>query len=939
MPTRASLSLRATRILQSEPYVCPSCLTKSRAGFPRKEHGVTWKQIRINSTFHTSEPKRRAQISPIKLTRPRRHVSTGSLASTTAINAPTNTPNALRELHRQLLLLQGKASSYVDLSRLQLALRSLESADPVIRVAFLGLGASGAKAARKLARVLLADALSDEEAWEKELVDSDDGRSVLLKYGETLVDRGVQPTNNPLVRELLIPSPMLKRWNAEILVTGINTSGLAGGGHNVKELEDSMIVPSLTISNAGRVGFVRYPVHRAVVVGEGVTGAVDFGRLPSILTSGTQISAALSLPLRQDRPPQTEIDGHEVDIPLAEHALAVFRTNKANGAIFSSEWQTSRVGKVGSWIASSGKPNGLESLKPAVKDLLTSILSRAKSSIASASSAAEASSTSLTVPDAKRQSLLSAISAWSEEAHRDLQMNLSAALRSPTWRRTTWWRLFYRIDEVSISASDVLRRGWLAEAEQNLAFLSGRVLEAGLASVEELKGAATAAQVKNGSVKGLLDEDAWDEVEKWKARQVEDAPSRNLETVAELMQVPPLLSKIRENTGLNAFFDPPWPQTIQFSRQHMLHQLVPAMHLKAQKLMLASLSTITGTGALGAWLWVASGGVALYEGGAIAALGLVWALRRLQKKWTKERGDFVQTAHEDARRVLRDVESRLGALVREGGRVVMYRRLLMELQADDDEMAKQMVAHHRKANVFTSAPYSSVLMAGRYTYGEQVARRANTASEFTPPARAPISRTSRTRQRSASIPLAEWEQIHMIEQAIQHFETRFEEFMRSQSRLLEDILLELETVKAAMRKLEAKMKRLEGYAKHLDTTELTDRIETMRLEESALRNLEDKFAGLEPLLESREKFAERMTGVEAAIEELRTAVARIEIRGPAQHFGSHEDAERGAQHSDSGDETPAAPTRGRTALEAFFYALDHFGETLNGFENHETQSL
>ncbi|EME82189.1 uncharacterized protein MYCFIDRAFT_107992, partial [Pseudocercospora fijiensis CIRAD86] len=574
------------------------------------------------------------------------------LASTTAINAPTNTPSALRELYQQLWLLRDKASSYVDLSRLQLAIRSLESDDPVIRVAFLGLGSLGAKAARKLARVLLADALSDEEAWEKELVEVEDERSVLIKYGETLQDTGVQSTSNPLVRELLIPSPMLKRWNVEILVTGMNTSGLSGSGDSVRELEHSMIVPALTIPNAGRVGFVRYPVHRAVVVAEGVTGAVHFGRLPASLTNGTQMSAALSLPLRQDWPPQTEVDAHEVDVALAEHALALFRTNKANGAIFSSEWQTSRVGNVGSWIAASGRTDGPDLLKPAVKDLLTSILGRAELSITNASSAAEASSTSLTVPDAKRQTLLSAISSWSEEAHRDLQMNLSAALLSPTWRRTTWWRLFYRIDEVSISASDVLRRGWLAEAEQNLAFLSGRVLEAGLAN----------------------------------------APSQKIETVAELLQVPPLLSKIKENTGLNALFDPPWPQTIQFARQQMLHQLVPAMHREAQKLMLASLSTIGGTGALGAWLWVASGGVALYEGGAIAALGLVWALRRLQKKWTKERDDFVETAREDARRVLRDVESRLGALVREGGRVVVREEDKKEWQE-----AGQAVQDVRKA--------------------------------------------------------------------------------------------------------------------------------------------------------------------------------------------------------------------------------------------------
>jgi hypothetical protein len=87
------------------------------------------------------------------------------------------------------LLLQEKASSYVDLSRIQLAMRSLESEDSVTRIAFLGLGTNGQSAARKLVRALLADALGEEGEWERKLLQNEEGGNVLLRYGEARIAR------------------------------------------------------------------------------------------------------------------------------------------------------------------------------------------------------------------------------------------------------------------------------------------------------------------------------------------------------------------------------------------------------------------------------------------------------------------------------------------------------------------------------------------------------------------------------------------------------------------------------------------------------------------------------------------------------------------------------------------------------------------------------
>ena len=111
----------------------------------------------------------------------------------------------------------------------------------------------------------------------------------MLRYGEPEHDAGVQPAASPrLVREICIPSARLKRWNMEILVTGLNASGYASTRESTAELEESVLVPPMTIPNSygGRVGFVRYPVHKALIVADGIGGAIEFGRLPIDLVDG-----------------------------------------------------------------------------------------------------------------------------------------------------------------------------------------------------------------------------------------------------------------------------------------------------------------------------------------------------------------------------------------------------------------------------------------------------------------------------------------------------------------------------------------------------------------------------------------------------------------------------------------------------------------------------
>ena len=549
----------------------------------------------------------------------------------------------------------------MDLSRLQLALRSLESADPVIRVAFLGLGEKGALAAKKLARVLVADALGDEAEWEEKILgETGDARSLLLRYGEP---EDALPADSPMVRTLLVPSPLLKRHGLEILVTGLNGAGLSGyEGANKRELESSVLVPSLSMpmTNGGRIGFVRYPVHKALIVGDGVEGAVECGQLlkaglnPELIASAMNLS--MTIPAASESTAADEKLGKIINIDLASHALGLFRESRANGAQFSQEWEASRVSAISQWLADANATTST-GLKQAVQAQIDSALQSTAHAVDQIQLERTTEVKKSTIADTKRHALQEAITTWSAEAHKDLQMNMSAAFESKSWHRTAWFRLLWRIDDVTFSAADILQRSWLNETEQNLAFLSGRIVESGIATADELK--------LTGVEQRLLEQGTKQEMETYEA--VKD----HKESVAELMQMPAMLSKLQEQSGVNALFDPPWPQMLTLSRATMLHTLVPTLHRRAQTLLISTLTTISGTTALGAWLMVATGGSAAAEAGAVAALGLVWSLRRMQTKWGAKRNDFEMAVRENGRRVLAEVEGQLRSVVSRGGRVVV----------------------------------------------------------------------------------------------------------------------------------------------------------------------------------------------------------------------------------------------------------------------------
>jgi hypothetical protein len=465
------------------------------------------------------------------------------------------------------------------------------------------------------------------------------------------------------------------------------------------------LVPPLQtpVASSGRTGFVRYPVHKAIVVGEGIQGCLDFGRISTALeattlgVSGGQqglIQVALSVPRDSPRT-QTKDTGlvSPVDIDQAGAALDLFRQDVANSAIFNTKWQASNIQSIIKFLASdpmdpiTGDAVGL---RPTLESHIRSTIDSAADAIALSEQTANKAVISNSIPDHKREEISQAITAWAQHAHTDLQVSLANALDSRSWRRTTWSRLLWRVDDVGVAAEEVLRSHWLLDAESTLAFLAGRIEQAGF--FRSKSGVANfnpdyamhasdrtvdpkTGQVISGERAMLAPSQASTATAKTKTSKglfgrffTDKVPQP---TPADLYNTHALTAKVVEEGGIDIFHSRPWPLAIHFTRQKLLHTLVPTLQSRAQTLLAQSLTTISATSALGIWLYIATSSSMLAESGAIAALGLVWTLRRLQKNWEAERENWEAEVREHGRVVLSEVEDVLRSVVRGNERGVL----------------------------------------------------------------------------------------------------------------------------------------------------------------------------------------------------------------------------------------------------------------------------
>ncbi|KAJ5146215.1 uncharacterized protein N7515_000779 [Penicillium bovifimosum] len=607
----------------SAVFYCPSCAVWLRSLSTRAD------------TRRTDKPDsyRRAGRASKAIT----EFSPRAFSTSTVITAKS-VPSRFKELHAALEAVKDAGLEQVNLSRLQFALRGLESETPLIRVAGHGtnlfslwnivLGLNDAISARKLVRLLLADPLVPRQSWEDvlESYDADSSRGLLIRYGEIS-----ESIPNDLLPTISVPSPILKNGNLEILVSTLSSGpDLDAATFHA----DTFLVPTVTIqtSHSGRHNVVRYPVHRTIVCANGVDGLLSYSAIvgrADLKNEAVSVHGVVQLAVNDQKPTNKQVS--VVDVDRANAALDSFRESVHNASDYERGWNGSGVQPLIDWLAASSETSTGDALNPALVPLVESLVDAADTSaIARDAKALQDQTVGIATPEI-RTNLDKGVTAWAERAHSELRSALEVGLASPRWRGLAWWKLFWRVDDVGMVTSEILDKKFLRQAEQEVIFAAGKYQQAGL---------------------------------------LEEPLSPSPESA--------------KDSTLAAT----WPTQIPDLRTKLLTTTVPSLQALAQGLVLFSVSTTTLTSALSALTYVAIPAATVYESCTIAAVGLIYSLRRQQKRWDEARAFWEDEVREEGRTSLMETEIALRDIVRNGGKTV---------EDLSDHHAREIVARARKA--------------------------------------------------------------------------------------------------------------------------------------------------------------------------------------------------------------------------------------------------
>lgn len=446
---------------------------------------------------------------------------------------------------------------------------------------------------------------------------------------------------HPLVRTLSIPSPILHNHKLEILIHTISAVT-----EPTNDGAASFLVPALEIANSasGRPGMVTYPVHKVLMYEEGLK---SLGTLATIDAHADQ---------RQDGQlfkgvidwswsiSQQGTTNHQpvspINLALAEAGIDVFRQSLDKSLEYEHLWFDAGMPSISGWL-----PEGTEAqpgaLKPIVRRLIQTICDTANQAVQREETARLAQEKAETVTASTKEIIDQGISIWAENAHTELRDRLNVAFNGKSWRKTKWWKLFWRVDDVGYIASDILQRAWLVEAEKEMIWISGRIHQSGLLGPLKLRPTQVPDPEEGEATLGSSP----------RAIAVEDVVPKA--SVADFTEPKIILH--------------PWPQHIAHARSLLSVSTIAPLQSLSQALLLQTISTNVFTSSFSALLYVSVSTTSLYEASAIAAVGLVYSLRRLQKRWEIARTEWEVQIREEGRRVLRNAEENARGVVREGG--------------------------------------------------------------------------------------------------------------------------------------------------------------------------------------------------------------------------------------------------------------------------------
>lgn len=572
----------------------------------------------------------------------RKSLATRRNQSTTSPSRPSN---PRKELQDALQELQKHATNYVNLSRVQLALNALrqDAGDETVRVAILGLanGSESGQTAKEVLRLLLADPLSPEQEWERELMSHDARQPLIVRVGAdhegSAKDTGegtMTYARGGLLREMNVSSPGLNGRKLEILLT--ETNPLADStGEAFQNFEETALVPTVDIptSNTGRYTPVTTPVHKALLVTDGILGAASLANLPLLSGKGA-ISAAVNTPGYTPEDPSA-LPFAMIDVTAAAQGLDALRQSVDRGVEYEKLWFKSNMPSVTAWLKSGVTTTSEGVTKDAVRESIASILLNTRATIQQEEAHRLSSALSTQVSSTTVPTLNAALAEWAEKSHAELQEQLDHAFRGRRWQKLNWWKLFWRVDDVGVLSSEMLSQRFLPGAERNVIFLAGKI---------------------EGS--GVFGPDA---------RSKTPYSSPTLASTARPAEAP--TDSPQESTPVKAMLPgTKWPAHITFTRNYLQTETIPALQALAQSLVFQSAGFSTLTTSLGALMYLSTFGAS--ESGAVAALGIVWSLRRLQKKWETAREYWQSEVREEGRKAVRAVEMSVGEAldkaVREG---------------------------------------------------------------------------------------------------------------------------------------------------------------------------------------------------------------------------------------------------------------------------------
>lgn len=595
----------------------------------------------------------RVQELPRKRQRLDRYAST---LSTTAINGSRPIPPRNQPLYDALTDIKTKASSYVNLSRLQLALQGLESETPVTRIALLGLNVQDT--ARRIARLLLADALEDEQAWEKQIIQHEGSHGILLRYGQPQNSNILHRTTLPVLQ---IPAPLLEKLNVEILITSINAEQ-----NGTKIPPEAFLAPAVGVPTAfdGRQVTVNQPVHRVLLVAANfaeLIRAIETLSLTQFKAEEDKDSVTLVANLAGSRiTPDSSV--LVSDLSRAEKGISAIRQSVSQATVYEHEWLGSGVPQLSDWFLAESERSDVGSLPVVVERLVKSILTAASTEADQAGLLEEQITQTSTLDPVAKLRIENAIDDFSRAAHQELQSGLASAWSSRNWRKLSWYKLFWRVDDVGLIISDLVTNTWLPKTERATYEISGRLTQSGINPIMPLP-EVPATEHKTAF-----------ETETTQATILDPAPpllaTATTGPANEIVLPHPTQAVLEKNSNdstvvtLQPAKSPiPISASISTARASYLKQQITALTSTAQQLVLRTLSISGLSAGLSALTYVSQIAPTMYEAGSIFAVGTVFALYRMQTGWQHATKALETGLFAEGRDVVRRVVQRMRELV------------------------------------------------------------------------------------------------------------------------------------------------------------------------------------------------------------------------------------------------------------------------------------